>query len=143
LLTNLILRVLSLTSVVYTITIVLNRRAIGIDGEKRAILFLKKQGFRILKANYRSRVGEIDIIATRNDLIAFIEVKTRQSNDYGYPEEAVNRKKMRRIIKAAKYYLVTHDLYDKKDVRFDVLSLIRKKTSFEIEYFENAFREER
>ena len=121
----------------------LNRRAIGSEGEKKAILFLKKQGFRILKTNYMSKVGEIDIIATRTDLIAFIEVKTRQTDEYGHPEEAVNRKKMRRIIRAAKYYLIENNLYDKIDVRFDVLSLQRKKSSFEIEYFENAFREEK
>ena len=121
----------------------LNRRTIGSDGEKRAVIFLKKQGFRIHKTNYRSKVGEIDIIATKSDLIAFIEVKTRQSDDFGRPEEAVNRKKQRRIIRAAKYYLITNDLYDKIDVRFDVLSLTRKKSVFEIEYFENAFREEK
>ncbi|TES92484.1 MAG: YraN family protein [Candidatus Cloacimonadota bacterium] len=121
----------------------LNRRAIGSDGEKRAVTFLKKQGFSIHKTNYRSKVGEIDIIATKNDLIAFIEVKTRQSDNFGRPEEAVNRKKQRRIIRAAKYYLITNDLYDKIDVRFDVLSLTRKKSVFEIEYFENAFREEK
>lgn len=121
----------------------LNRKAIGSDGEKKAIVFLENQGFRILERNYRSKVGEIDIIALRDSLISFVEVKTRRSNDYGSPEEAVNKKKRRRIIRAAKYYLISHNLYDKKDVRFDVLALTRKKSSFEIEYFENAFREER
>lgn len=121
----------------------LNRKFIGSIGEKRAIAFLKKQGFKIVETNYRSYFGEIDIIALKKDLIAFVEVKTRQSIHYGYPEEAVQRKKMRRIIKTAKYYLLTHDLYDKIDVRFDIISLMRKDSSFDIEYFENAFREER
>ncbi len=121
-----------------------DKRTIGLDGEQRALEFLKKRGFAILVTNYRSRVGEIDIVAQKKNLIAFIEVKTRLSTRYGYPEEAVDRKKARRIIKAAKHFLISKKLYDKTDVRFDVLALLRKSTaSFEIEYFENAFREER
>jgi len=121
----------------------INRKAIGDKGEKRALIFLVEQGFNILERNYRSKVGEIDIIAGRKNLIAFIEVKTRQSSRFGNPEEAVNRKKMRKIIKTAKYYLLVNNLYDKSDVRFDVLSIKEYKQDVEIEYFENAFREEK
>jgi len=121
----------------------INRKAIGDKGEKRALIFLVEQGFNILETNYRSKVGEIDIIAGRKNLIAFIEVKTRQSSRFGNPEEAVNRKKMRKIIKTAKYYLLVNNLYDKSDVRFDVLSIKEYKQDVKIEYFENAFREEK
>jgi len=125
------------------VILMLNRRAIGFEGERRAVEFLKTEGFRILKTNYRTKMGEIDIIAKKDDLIAFVEVKTRHSYAYGRPEEAVDRRKRKRIIKAAKYYLIENDLYDKQDIRFDVLSLTTKKSTFEIDYFENAFREER
>ncbi len=120
-----------------------NKRAIGINGEKIASAYVKKMGLTILETNYRQKMGEIDIIAAKNNLIAFIEVKIRQTYQYGHPEEAVDRKKKRRIIRTAKYYLVTHNLYDKRVVRFDVLAIQRKGSSYEIEYFENAFREER
>jgi putative endonuclease len=120
-----------------------DKRAIGHDGEQRALAFLKKRGFSILATNYRFRTGEIDIIARRNNLIAFIEVKTRLSTRYGYPEEAIDRRRAKRMIQTAKHFLVAKKLYDKTDVRFDVLALLRKDDSFRIEYFENALREER
>ncbi|OQX52762.1 MAG: YraN family protein [Candidatus Cloacimonas sp. 4484_209] len=120
----------------------LNRRLIGANGESRAIAFLKERKFRIVERNYRTKVGEIDIIAERDGLVTFVEVKTRRSKSYGSPEEAIDKKKRKRIIKAAKYYLVSHNLYDEVDVRFDVLSLTKKNGVFQIEYFENAFRDE-
>ncbi|TET23092.1 MAG: YraN family protein [Candidatus Cloacimonadota bacterium] len=120
-----------------------NKRAIGINGEKIASAYVKKMGLTILETNYRQKTGEIDIIAAKNNLIAFIEVKIRQTHQYGHPEEAIDRKKKRRMIRTAKYYLVTHNLYDKQVVRFDVLAIQGKESSYDIEYFENAFREER
>ncbi len=121
----------------------LDRRAIGRDGEKRALTFLKKRGFAILATNYRFKTGEIDIIAQKRGLIAFIEVKTRLSTRYGYPEEAIDKKRQRRMIQTAKHFLISKNLYDKKEIRFDVLALLRKADGYTIEYFENAFREER
>lgn len=120
-----------------------DRRATGKDGEQRALAFLKRRGFTILTTNYRFKTGEIDIIARKKALIAFIEVKTRLSTRYGYPEEAINKRRQRRMIQTAKHFLVSNKLYDKMDIRFDVLALLRNDTSFKIEYFENAFREER
>ena len=120
----------------------LNRRLIGANGESRAIAFLKGRRFKIVERNYRTKVGEIDIIAERDGLVTFVEVKTRRSKSYGSPEEAIDKKKRKRIIKAAKYYLVSHNLYDEVDVRFDVLSLTKKNGVFQIEYFEDAFRDD-
>lgn len=121
----------------------LDRRATGQDGEQRALAFLREKGFAILATNYRSRVGEIDIIARKRNLIAFIEVKTRLSARYGYPEEAIDKKKARRMIQTAKQFLVSRRLFEKTDIRFDVLAVLRKENGFEIEHFTNAFREER
>ena len=120
-----------------------NRKKLGSEGEQIALTFIKKRGFKILSTNYRSPVGEVDIIAAKKNLISFIEVKTRQSSHFGHPEEAIRRKKMKRIIRTAQHYLVTHNLYDKVTVRFDVLSLVKKDASFDVEYFKNAFRDER
>jgi putative endonuclease len=120
-----------------------NRKILGTEGEQIALSFIKNRGYTILAKNYRSPVGEIDIIARKKDLVSFIEVKTRQSSHFGHPEEAVQRKKMRRIIRTAQHYLVVHNLYDKVEIRFDVLSLVKKDTTFTVEYFENAFREEK
>jgi putative endonuclease len=120
-----------------------DRRAIGIDGEQRALAFLRKQGYAILETNYRSKSGEIDIIARKKDLIAFVEVKTRLSARYGYPEEAVNRRKARRIIRTAQHYLASKRLVDKTDISFDVLAVLKKSGGFAIEHFKNVLREER
>ncbi len=65
----------------------------GRAGEKRAVVFLKKKGFKILKTNYKTVFGEIDIIAQDKDTIVFIEVKTRTSDNYGVPSEAVDKRK--------------------------------------------------
>lgn len=121
----------------------LDRRAIGHDGEQRALAFLQEKGFSILETNYRSKAGEIDIIARKKSLIVFIEVKTRLSARYGYPEEAVDRKKARRMVRTAKQFLLSKRLYEKTDVRFDVLAVLRKGEGFEIEHYENAIRDER
>ena len=69
------------------------KKLLGRAGEKLAVDFLKKKGFKILKTNYKTVVGEIDIIAQDREYIVFIEVKTRSSDNYGLPREAVDRKK--------------------------------------------------
>jgi putative endonuclease len=120
-----------------------DRKAIGRNGEQRALAFLKGDGFAILETNYQSKTGEIDIIARKRNLIVFVEVKTRLSARYGYPEEAVDRKKAQRMIKTAKQFLVSKRLYEKTDIRFDVLAVLKKDAGFEIEHFKNAFRDER
>jgi putative endonuclease len=120
-----------------------DKRTIGNDGERRALDFLRKRGFSILATNFRTRGGEIDIIVRKKNLIAFIEVKTRLSSRYGSPEEAIDRRKTRRMIKTAKYFLCKNGLYGKTEVRFDVLAVLRRDATFEIEHFTNAFREER
>ena len=66
-----------------------NRRTIGDRGEAAAIRFLEKKGYRILDKNYRCKSGEIDIVARDKDNIAFVEVKTRTSVEFGLPEESL------------------------------------------------------
>lgn len=108
----------------------------GMSGEALAINYLKKKGYRILKKNYRTRFGEIDIIACKDDVVVFIEVKTRNTDAFGAPEESVTKQKQERIKKAALCYLKKFKTIP--SVRFDVIS-IELKTEPDIRHIEYAF----
>jgi putative endonuclease len=99
------------------------RQELGKIGENLAADALCKQGYTILIRNYRCRYGEIDIIGKVHDTLVFIEVKTRRSQLYGLPEEAVTVRKQRQIIKGAQHYLAEHNLFD-YNCRFDVVSVL-------------------
>lgn len=81
------------------------RQRLGQTGETLAALYLQKRGYRILEQNFRTRAGEIDIIAAIRDEVHFIEVKTRTSTSYGSPAEAVTRKKQVHLRRAAACYM--------------------------------------
>lgn len=110
----------------------------GKAAEKAAVEFLKTKGYKIRERNYRTRFGEIDIIAQDKDAICFVEVKARHSLDLGSPEEAVFTRKQKQISKAAIYYLKTHKLLE-KPARFDVLALLYKDKIPEISLIKDAF----
>jgi len=109
-------------------------------GETLAGKLLKKRGYKILKRNYVSKYGEIDIVAYDKGTISFVEVKTRRSENYGPPELAVTGEKRKRIIRAALNYLVINHIED-IDCRFDVVSILFKENNNkpDIELFESAF----
>ncbi|MFA4842357.1 MAG: YraN family protein [Candidatus Omnitrophota bacterium] len=94
----------------------------GSRGEDVAADFLKKEGYKILARNYRTKMGEIDIVARDNDTLAFVEVKTRHSDKFQDAYEAVGKRKQRQIGKAALAFLKERKLFDKK-ARFDVVAL--------------------
>ena len=94
----------------------------GRAGEKRACEFLKKKGFKILETNYKTFVGEIDIIALDKEVLVFIEVKTRMDDAFGNPSEAVNRKKQEKYIKVASEYLQKNKKTESL-CRFDVIEI--------------------
>jgi putative endonuclease len=83
---------------------------------------LTSRGYKIIERNFRSRFGEIDIIATSSDTLIFVEVKARWSNKYGSPEESVTPWKIQKIKKTSDYYLLTHPNFLKK-LRIDVVAL--------------------
>ena len=84
-------------------------QAIGEKGELLAQEYLKKQGYEIVETNKRfSRFCEIDIIAKQKDTLVFVEVKTRSSADFGYPEEAVTETKIEHLLEASESYLLEH-----------------------------------
>jgi putative endonuclease len=112
---------------------------LGAAGEKAAARFLKGLGYRLVRRNYRSKVGEIDIIALDGDTLVFVEVKTLRSDDASWPEEHVNAAKRRKLIQAAKYYLSSKSAMD-RPCRFDVIAVTMPVDgSPQIEHFIDAF----
>lgn len=111
---------------------------LGKSGEEKAVGLLKENGYKILVRNYRTRLGEIDIIAKDKGTIAFIEVKTRNSDKFGLPSEAVSGLKQRQISKAALLYLKENRLLD-KPARFDVVSIDCGEDKPRLDLIKNAF----
>ena len=103
--------------------IIENRREIGNKYENKSIEILVKEEYKILERNYQNRFGEIDIIAEKNKEIVFIEVKYRKTNKFGYGYEAVDRRKIIKILKLANYYIQSKKYQDYK-IRFDCMSYL-------------------
>ncbi len=110
---------------------------LGEKGEELAVKFLKKQGYKIIRQNYRTPIGEIDIIAKDGETLVFIEVKTRESIEYGMPFEAINRLKKRKIANVALLYL--KKFKEMPPCRFDVVSIYYEKGKPEFELIKDAF----
>ena len=106
----------------------------GTGGEILAVNFLKKKKYKILETNFSNHVGEIDIIAEKDGVIVFVEVKRRQTLQYGRPIEAVDTRKQNKIRKVAEIYLMLKNK-TLADVRFDVIEILGD----EINLIENAF----
>lgn len=98
------------------------KQALGRHGERKACKYLQKLGYRILGTNYRCKAGEIDIIAADHETLVFVEVKTRSSDQFGTPQEAVTPAKLRSVRQAAQYYLIESSAHD-TPVRYDILAL--------------------
>ena len=117
----------------------IDRQKLGKQGEQIAAKFLESKGLSILEVNFRCSAGEIDIVAVDADIIVFVEVKTRSSEDFGLPEEAVNYFKQKKLIQVAMYYLQKEHSQNKR-CRFDVVSIIIKNdTVKKIDHFVDAF----
>lgn len=115
-------------------------KEIGDFGEKVAEDYLIEMDYLILEKNYRLKFGEIDIIASKDDVIVFVEVKTRKSNLFGEPSEYVDRKKQERVRKTAMVYADVENT----DMRFDVIEVFYEKKYGElfvvkVNHIENAF----
>lgn len=112
-------------------------QSIGKDGEKAAAKFLEEHGYRVLKYNYRSKRAEIDLICTKEDLLIFVEVKTRSSTTYGEPETFVSENQIRSIVGAAEQFIIEYAWSG--ELRFDILALVRDKEEYLISHFKDAF----
>ena len=115
------------------------RLALGAWGEEQAVHYLEKLGMKILERNYRTPVGEIDIVARQRKLLVFVEVKTRRSNAFGTPQEAVGPRKQQQIIRTAQWYL--QNLGETRlQPRFDVVAVLgRGNGAAEITHLVDAF----
>ena len=108
-------------------------KKLGLRGESKARKFLKSCGWKILERNYKNPFGEVDIIAQKEDVIAFIEVKTRSSDKFGQPSEAVTESRKRKYISAANYYFAGREI--DTVVRFDIIEIL----DGQLNHIENAF----
>lgn len=102
----------------------MTNKHLGNSGEEYAALYLQQQGYQILHRNWRTGHCEIDLIIQEEDIIVFVEVKTRNTTRYGFPEESVSELKMERLQKAAQEYLLVNQA---KKIRFDVISILLSK----------------
>jgi putative endonuclease len=120
----------------------MTRRSTGLLGEKLAREFLQKRGFSILQANYRRREGEIDIIARDEDMVAFVEVRTKRSLEFGSPEESITPGKMEKLRTLAARYCQEHPELP-PSWRIDVVAVDLDKSNkpVRIELIENAVGE--
>jgi putative endonuclease len=115
-----------------------SKKEIGNQGENEANDFLLQNGYTILQRNWRYRYWEVDIIATKQNILHFIEVKTRTSNNFGYPEASVGIKKMNALKKAAEQFLILHPNYNL--IMFDVVAItILNNKTHEILMIEDVF----
>ena len=109
----------------------------GRKGEALSLEFLKLSGFTILHTNWRHRHWEIDVIAERKGILHFIEVKTRTSELYGFPEESITKKKMQYLMNAATEFLFLNPQWVR--IQYDALSVLMKDNDVEYFFIEDIF----
>lgn len=115
-----------------------DRKKLGNVGERFVINYLEKNGFTIFAQNYRKFFGEIDIIAYKERLYVFVEVKTRKKELFSLTD-LIPPSKQRKIIKTAESFIAQQTTYDHYIFRFDVALLVEHDTTFSMQYLENAF----
>ena len=112
----------------------------GKSGEEIATQYLIKEKYKILERNFKSKQGEIDIIALDKQEIVFVEVKSRTSKAYGNPKDAVDTKKKKHIYNTAQYYTYIHNLED-APIRFDVIEIYIMNKVYKINHIKQAILE--
>ena len=106
---------------------------LGRSAEELTAKYLKKHGYKVLERNYKTPYGEADIVALKDGYYCFVEVKARQSDTFGLPAEAVDRRKQERYRRIAAYFCMAKKA--EVPIRFDVASVL----DGDLEYFENAY----
>lgn len=115
------------------------RTAAGREAEESVCAHLRERGMEIVERNFRARGGEIDVVARDGDVLAFVEVRFREEDGHGLPEETVGPAKRRRIAAAARAYLATVPPDSWKEARFDVAAVDGSGPSPAIRYYAGAF----
>ena len=106
-------------------------------GENLAVAHLEKNGYKVLERNFRYDRAEVDILASKDNILAVIEVKTRSSVAFGDPQDFVKPKQIRNLVKAVDHYIESRSL--DLEVRFDIIAISKSAEGFNIEHFEDAF----
>lgn len=121
----------------------MDKQTLGKWGEDFTCRYLQQNGYEIIARNVHSRYGEIDIIAQKGSILAFVEVKTRTAGALYAPREAVTFAKRQKIVKTAQFFLLKHN-FSRCQPRFDVMEIIcnAKPAVFKHTYIENAFEAE-
>ncbi|MCS7004955.1 MAG: YraN family protein [Cytophagales bacterium] len=110
---------------------------LGKEGERIACDFLEQKGYSIKEKNFRYKRAEVDIIAQKDNVLVFVEVKLRTSVRFGEPEEFVTKRKIMQLKQAAEHYVSL--LTEKVFFRFDIISILKKKNTYQIEHLEDVF----
>lgn len=118
----------------------MNTKKVGDKGENRAVSYLEENGYTILFRNWRTRSGEIDIIAERADFLVFVEVKTLPNSTSDMLKSVLDERKFKRIIKTSKCFLLKYREYNNRLIRFDVIVLDMQGLP-SVYHIENAFSE--
>lgn len=113
----------------------MNKRNIGNNYEDIACQYLSNNGYTIIERNFYSHHNEIDIIASKDGVLSFIEVKYRKTSRYGYPHDAISKTKIKSIITSAKYYLYSHNYSFDIPISFDCILILGN----DISHIQNAF----
>jgi putative endonuclease len=115
----------------------IDRQQLGLAAEERAALQLQQTGYQILLRNFRCRLGELDIVARRGELLIVVEVRLRSRQDFGGAGASITSAKRRRIIRATRYLLVRRPALSRLQIRFDTLLLNSQDGT--IDWIEDAF----
>lgn len=110
---------------------------LGMEGEIKAVDYLDRRGYEILERNYRTRLGEIDIIARKNGTLCLVEVKTRTGLRHGVPAAAVDGRKLEHIRRCGILYMKRTDL-SFEAVRIDVIEVLKTRGSFYIRHLKSV-----
>ena len=115
-----------------------SKRSVGNDGENRAALFLESRGYTIIARNWRTRSGEIDIIAEKDNILVFVEVKTLPCGNAELLAHVLDKRKQKRISETAKCFIANNRKYNDRIIRFDVI-VVDMPGFPSVYHIENAF----
>jgi putative endonuclease len=113
-------------------------QALGEEGERIAAVWLAQRGWRILDRRFRNGHRDLDLVAEREGLVAFVEVKTRRGSDFGHPVEAVNWRKQRELTRSAAVWIARYGS-EEQLFRFDVVGVVMDESGCRVRHVENAF----
>jgi len=120
-----------------TLTYMAKHNILGQQGEDIAASYLEQKGYAVLDRNWRCGHKDLDLVVTKDNVIVFVEVKTRTGTEWGDPVDAVTDRKIRRIVNSADAYIRFNQI--DMDARFDIVSIVVEDGEFKVEHIEQAF----